>query len=83
MLLNWHPEGRVSVLFLHRTPIQTNLCDDGLVGKRHWESADGVLLEAVVEVAQRLVRLHLEAVIEQLGAARRLAVLVPHPEEGG
>ena len=66
-----------------RTPIQTNLRDDGLVGKRHGESADGVLLEAVVEVAEGLVGLHLEAVVEELGAARGLAVLVPDPEGVG
>ena len=60
-----------------------HLRDDGFVRERHGESADGVLLEAVVEVAQRLIGLHLQAVVQQLGATRRLAVLVPHPEMKG
>ena len=56
-----------------------NLRDEGLVRQWHGESADRVLLEAVVEVAQRLVWMHFEAVVEELGATRRLAVLVPNP----
>ena len=50
-----------------------HLGDERLVRKGHREAGNGVLLEALVEVAQRLAGLDLEPVIDEPSLAVSLA----------
>ncbi len=44
-----------------------HLGDEGLVRKRHGKSGDGILLESLVKISQRLSGLDLETVIDETG----------------
>jgi len=44
-----------------------HLGDKGLVWKRHGKSGDGVFLESLVKISQRLSGLNLQAVVDETG----------------
>ena len=50
-----------------------HLGDERLVRKWHWQTGNGVLLESLVEVAQRLAGLDFEAIVDEPSLAGSLA----------
>ena len=50
-----------------------HLGDERLVREWHWQTGNGVLLESLVEVAQRLAGLDFEAIVDEPSLAGSLA----------